>query len=269
MKKIEDVTVHCKICNEENWIWFSLKSLLPYCGKVMVWDTGSTDYTLQIIEEINSPDIQFVQCGKIHPEEFKDLHNDMIKATVTDWFAIVDGDEIWPGPIWSEIAYRILDSSKDILVAHYFIPFPRLGYLGLDEGNFKIAGKVGAFTAKVFRRKHDILWYGEFPDLFLRYKNGVVASQGELSTMQVLESPIYHMTMLERSSLDSSTFGRAGKLTVTDVPNKKDFKASGPWWHFPDVLFEDRPDIVPNPFLIHNNLYHELAPIPHPSLMFL
>ena len=38
--------------NEENFIWFAIMSVIDWVDKMLVWDTGSTDKTVEIIEEI-------------------------------------------------------------------------------------------------------------------------------------------------------------------------------------------------------------------------
>ncbi|MBU1256082.1 hypothetical protein KKA49_00135 [Patescibacteria group bacterium] len=51
------IIVHCLVKNEERFIWYAIKSVLPFVDKIMVWDTGSTDKTIQIIKSIKSKKI--------------------------------------------------------------------------------------------------------------------------------------------------------------------------------------------------------------------
>ena len=53
------IIVHCLVANEERFVWYALQSVLPYVDQVMVWDTGSTDKTVEIIKAIKSPKIIF------------------------------------------------------------------------------------------------------------------------------------------------------------------------------------------------------------------
>ena len=51
MKKI---WAHTLVKNEERFIWFSVMSVIVNVDKVLIWDTGSTDDTVKIIQKIKS-----------------------------------------------------------------------------------------------------------------------------------------------------------------------------------------------------------------------
>ena len=89
------IVAHCLVKNEENWIWYSLMSILDYVDEIMVWDTGSTDKT-EIIKSIKNSKIKFKQVIQNNVFEFTKLRNEMLDETKTDWLMILDGDEIWP-----------------------------------------------------------------------------------------------------------------------------------------------------------------------------
>ena len=38
--------------NEENFIWFSVMSVIKFIDRIVIYDTGSTDNTVSIIEEL-------------------------------------------------------------------------------------------------------------------------------------------------------------------------------------------------------------------------
>ena len=46
----DGLTVHCIVKNEERWIWYSLMSVLEHSDKIIVYDTGSSDKTIEIIK---------------------------------------------------------------------------------------------------------------------------------------------------------------------------------------------------------------------------
>ena len=54
MSKKQFIWANCLIKNEERWVWYALQSVLPYVDKILVWDTGSTDNTVEIIKTIKS-----------------------------------------------------------------------------------------------------------------------------------------------------------------------------------------------------------------------
>jgi glycosyltransferase involved in cell wall biosynthesis len=52
---ISGITVHMVVKNEDQWIWYSIQSVLQYVDKILITDTGSTDHTVEIIKSIKSP----------------------------------------------------------------------------------------------------------------------------------------------------------------------------------------------------------------------
>ncbi|MBI4004245.1 MAG: glycosyltransferase [Candidatus Omnitrophica bacterium] len=90
------ITVHCRIKNEERFIRAAIRSVLPLAERVLVYDTGSTDATLHEVASINSEKIEIVQKKFSTPQELCEFRNEMIERTTTEWYMVVDGDEIYP-----------------------------------------------------------------------------------------------------------------------------------------------------------------------------
>ena len=113
------ITAHCIVKNEENFVWFAINSILDYVNKMIIWDTGSTDKTVEIIKSIGSPEISFEEKGPVSPQEFAKLRGEMVKMTDTDWIFILDGDEIWSKAGIEEIIGLITKygNSKDLIVS--------------------------------------------------------------------------------------------------------------------------------------------------------
>ena len=78
--------------NEENFIWFAIMSVLDYVDKILVWDTGSTDKTVEVIKTINSNKLKFKEVGKVDPMEFTKMRQKMLEESKCDWILILDGD---------------------------------------------------------------------------------------------------------------------------------------------------------------------------------
>ena len=85
------LTAHSLIKNESNWIWYSLMSVIdnPDITKIMVYDTGSTDGTIEIVKSIQSPKIELKEIGNVSAEEFSGLRQEMMEQTKTNWFMIL------------------------------------------------------------------------------------------------------------------------------------------------------------------------------------
>jgi glycosyltransferase involved in cell wall biosynthesis len=50
------LTVHCLIKNEENFIFYAIKSVVDFVDKIIIFDTGSTDKTVAIVNSlVNHP----------------------------------------------------------------------------------------------------------------------------------------------------------------------------------------------------------------------
>ena len=81
--------------NEENFVKASIESILPIAKQVIVFDTGSTDRTVEIVKGINSKKIKLFEKGAQNPIGLVKLRNEMVKTTKTEWFMVVDGDEIF------------------------------------------------------------------------------------------------------------------------------------------------------------------------------
>ncbi|MBK8464881.1 MAG: glycosyltransferase [Chloracidobacterium sp.] len=261
----ENLTVHCLICNEERWIWYALRSALPFCSRLILWDTGSTDRTIDIIGQVKSRKISFRSVGLVDSNAITELRNEMIRETETEWFAIVDGDEVWAPALWLEIADIRQDTQAEIIVCPLCYPFPRLGYFSAtNDDNFQIAGKKGSYSAKAFRRTKGIHWKGSYGSEEVLFDSGSVISRGDYPGMRMVTTPIWHMTMLERSSLDGETLGRSGKLSIDD-PQDVDLIKVSQLTDIPEVFYLDRPSSVMNPFLAECQQLRNKVPFPHPG----
>jgi glycosyltransferase involved in cell wall biosynthesis len=89
------ITAHIMVKNEEYFIRSAVEAILPLCTEVIVFDTGSTDNTPAIVQGIPSDKIRFFEKGDRSARELIDLRNEMVRLTTTEWFFVVDGDEIY------------------------------------------------------------------------------------------------------------------------------------------------------------------------------
>ncbi|KKQ98140.1 MAG: Glycosyl transferase family 2, partial [Candidatus Woesebacteria bacterium GW2011_GWA1_39_12] len=92
------IWAHTLVRNEERYLWFSVMSVIDYIDKMLIWDTGSTDNTVKIIQEIKKKypgKIDFMKVGKVDAQKFTKVRQEMLDITKSDWFLIVDGDEVW------------------------------------------------------------------------------------------------------------------------------------------------------------------------------
>jgi glycosyltransferase involved in cell wall biosynthesis len=104
------ITVHCRVRNEERFIKAAILSVLPLAHRVLVYDTGSTDRTLAEIRSIGSDKIELVEKAPSDPRGIMEYRNEMIERTETEWFMLVDGDEIYP----AHSVRRILEEMQNV-----------------------------------------------------------------------------------------------------------------------------------------------------------
>ena len=152
------IVAHSLVKNEEEWIWYSLMSIIDYVDEIMVWDTGSTDNTVSIIKSIPSPKITFVEYGPIDaPGHFK-VRQEMLEKTKADWMIMLDGDEIWP----DDAIKRTINTIKaegnkyEYLISRYKNMIGDIyHYQEESAGRYKIGNYFGIYT--IFNHEDDRL----------------------------------------------------------------------------------------------------------------
>ncbi len=143
---INKLTSHTIVKNGEMFIEQVLKSLIGRVKEIKIVDTGSTDKTVDIINNFmdqnvayHTAKISFKQVGpfkgtwKEGIPELTKLRNQMLSETKTEWAVIVDDDEIWSEELWNEL-YELL---KIIPKHAKAITVPFFDFVGL--GNIVIA----------------------------------------------------------------------------------------------------------------------------------
>src|SRR5688572_26681979 len=237
------ITVHCLVKNEENFIWYALNSVLDYVERIIVWDTGSTDRTVEIIKSIKSEKIEFEEKGLVDPEGVTRLRNEMIDITKTNWIMILDGDEVW----WESGLKNIIgkihkDPNKYNTVVNPTLMLVGDVYHKQEEraGKYRIHRKYGHYNLRFVRAKNEDLRvigvYGQYP--YEAYVDDSGTKMQNLSKEKIyFSNDLYlHASHLLRSNKTGSKF----KYEIgDDLP--KDF-------YYPEVFFKPRPSIVPSPW---------------------
>lgn len=235
--------------NEENFIWFALMSVLNFVDKILVWDTGSDDKTIEIIKAIKSKKVEFKEVGEVDPVQFTKMRQKMLDQSKCDWILILDGDEIWWESSIKKLRKTVMEKGNQIdgVVVPMKVPVGDIFYLQEElAGQYQILGRKGHLSLRAINKKipglHVGLPYGK--ETYLDENNLPIQQRKNII---YLEAPYLHVTHLKRSS-SKRKYNKFKHELGNEV--SKDFK-------FPEVLDADYPKQICSPWIKLSNI--ELA----------
>lgn len=226
--------------NEENFIWFSLMSVLDFVDKILVWDTGSDDKTVEIIKTIRSEKIEFKEVGMVNPEGFTKMRQKMLEQSKCDWILILDGDEIWWQSSIKELKKTIDKRGNEIdgVVVPMKVAASDIYHFQEEQaGQYQILGRKGHLSLRAIRKKIPGLRVG-WPYGKETYLDENSLPVQERKNVIFLEAPYLHVTHLERSS-SKRRYNKYKHELGNEV--SKNFK-------FPEVLYEEYPSFISSPW---------------------
>ena len=204
------ITAHVLVKNEDRFLWYSVMSVIDYVDRLLLWDTGSSDKTVAIIDElINDPRTK----GKIAPKYFRDdsffdeqdLRQQMLDATYGDWFIVIDGDEIW----WQSSMALVVNTIKQVGSSIESIVVPTINMVGdmfhrQEEraGHYKLAGRIGHYNLRAINlnipglhstKPHGLWGWADLDGRMIQDRNP--------EKVIFLDAPYLHASFLQRSSL--------------------------------------------------------------------
>ncbi len=247
-------TVHTIVKNEDQWIWYAIASVINYASKLIIYDTGSYDKTVEIIKTFPQTKIIFEEKGEVSPEQLVVLRNEQIEKTKTDWFLLVDGDEVWPKKTTEEFINKIKinDKTKVGVVIKVRLCLGNIFHYQEEKaGKYNIAGNIGHLNIRGYRKNKSYYWRGKYPlEAYIDKDGSFLQDQPE--KLIFLNQYYWHLTHLQRSSISASP---KRKLEIGyRIKNTS----------LPEVFFQKRPEIVPKPWigysLPENLIAHLLTP---------
>jgi len=164
------ISAHTLVKNEEKFIWYTIMSAIKHLDEILIWDTGSTDSTIEIIEEIRKDTSikDKIHLRKFKPGFFKEeeFRQKMLTETKGNWIFVLDGDEIW----WEDSIRRVTrvirgsgDKIESIVVPTYNPVGDLFHYQEERAGRYRLAGKVGHLNLRAFSRSiPGLAWSGEY-----------------------------------------------------------------------------------------------------------
>jgi glycosyltransferase involved in cell wall biosynthesis len=251
MKKKQSIWVNCLVKNEERWLWFGINSVLPYVDKILVWDSGSTDKTKEIINSIKNNKIEFKEIGEVSKEKFGHIRQQMLGLTFGDWVFILDGDEIWPKVSLTSLIDEINNADPKIegLSVRPINFVGDINYIHPETFSNQTPhapiGLKGFFSTRVFRRAikglHAANSYGK--ESFYDADN--LTLREKPNRIKYLDKIYYwHMSYLPRSSSETDQ-----KVMMRAKKRKYEIGIKRPEWiGIPEVFNLPRPENVQNPY---------------------
>lgn len=248
----KSIWVHMLVKNEERYLWYAVMSVIDYVDKVLLWDTGSGDKTLKIIDgikKVKGEKIDFKEIGGVTSEEFTKIRQQMLDLTKSDWFLIVDGDEVW----WEESIKQVINAieeegdSLETIVSPYFnIVGDIYHYQEKSAGRYQIDERFGHINIRVMNRNIPGLHF-EKPhgQQGLYDQDGTLIQERPKKFRKFIDAPYLHFTNMVRSSSykeDTKVPKRSLKFKhEIGISFPKDFK-------YPEVFYQERPKIIPSPW---------------------
>jgi glycosyltransferase involved in cell wall biosynthesis len=206
------ITAHCIVKNEENFVRYAIKSVVDFVDKIIVFNTGSTDKTVEIVQGLvkEYPDkIIFEEKGECDKKRHTELRQEMVDRTTTDWFMILDGDEVWTKRGMGE-ALKIINADKSVecLIAPFYLCVGDVYHKYYKDGNFEILSRKDFFFPRFIKRIRGVHWFGSYNADSLYDNDGKVFFQEKNSIF--LRNRYWHLTHLKRSSKDDEEYSSYG-----------------------------------------------------------
>lgn len=248
------ISAHTLVKNEARYVWYAIMSVIDHVDKVLLWDTGSTDGTLEIIQEIlKTPQakgkVNFKKIDNVTSETFSKVRQLMLDETKTDWFIMVDGDEVW----WEESIKQVVDTinAKGDRLESIVVPTINLigdiyHYQEESTGQYHLAGRTGHLNLRGINRK--------IPGLHSWGPHGQWGWVDEKDKMIQYRDP-KKILYIDAPYLHATNVPRAGSFNKEhDVPKramKRKYELGIPFpldFYYPEVFFRPRPEIAPSPW---------------------
>lgn len=253
------IWAHTLVKNEERHLWFAVESMIDYVDKILLWDTGSTDKTPEIIKALakkHKDKISVRFFDEVTPEQFTVVRQKMLNETKADWFLILDGDEVW----WKETAIKLIETiwkrgtNLDSIVSHsYNLVGDIFHYQEEEAGMYEIDGKKGHLNIRAVNRNIPGLHF-EKPhgQQGIFDGDGVLIQDRKRRRIHIDEKAYLHFTNMIRSTnkvSDEKVPKRKLKLKYDKgIGFPKDF-------FYPEVFFREKPEIIPSPWIKRNKYF--------------
>lgn len=230
--------------NEDRFIYYAVKSVLPYVSRILIQDTGSTDHTEQIIRTFSNSKITFLQEFITKKEDIARVRQSQLDKTMTDWIWIVDGDEIYPGKLCCEILEIVAkgENLEGIAVGRYDLLGDIYHCQSETVGTYNLFGRKGHHVLRLINRRNipGLKVSGIYP-----YEGYYDSHNEELihhdpESFKFTVNKLWHAMYLIRSSqggILKNTYHRDKYKIEKGLTIRQDIE-------LPEVLFAQKPGMV-------------------------
>lgn len=267
------IWAHTLVKNEERHIWFAVMGVIEYMDKILIWDTGSSDRTVEIIKLIKQKypkKVEFREVGVVDPETFTKVRQKMLEKTKSDWFIILDGDEVWWRDSIRNLTTFIKREGNDydsVVSKNFNIVGDIYHYQGPKAGMYVIDKARGHINIRAINRNIDGLRFAR-----PHGQQGLFDARGKLiqerssKKRKHIKNPAYlHFTNMLRSF----SYNEDAKVPKRKIKKKYDLGIAFPLdFYYPEVFFRPRPAVVPSPWVKMGRRYKLRAYFETPIKVF-
>lgn len=213
------LTAHCLVKNEEVFIEAAIRSVIDFADCVLVFDTGSTDRTVEIVTNLQKEfpqKIVFEKKGVANKQRHTDLRQEMVERTQTDWWMILDGDEVWSQSALAEAAKAMTTTAVECIIALFYLCVGDVYHATRRAPQIEMFGRREYWYPRFFRNTPGMYWQGDYNQDTIYRANGEVFFTEKNSV--VLRYRYWHMTHLLRSTTDATDYSSGGTRAAKLIP---------------------------------------------------
>lgn len=205
-----NVTVHMVVKNEDRFIWYAISSVLPFAERLLIYDTGSQDQTVKIIQSFKDERIEFDIKTVKSATDITRLRQEQSDKTKNAWIWVVDGDEIYPFSTCKEIREIIKkdgDRLEGIVVGRYDLIGDIYHYQREDVGTYSLFGRQGHMALRLINKKNisQLKVHGDYPmEGYYDDKSQTALIDHDQSKFKFTKGKLFHAMYLKRSTLGAN-----------------------------------------------------------------
>ena len=248
------ISAHMIVKNEDQWVWFSIQSILPYVDELLITDTSSTDHTIEIIRSIKSSKIKLSMVKVGSSADVTSVRQSQLHRTKNAWIWIVDGDEIYSEATVKECLSAIDSDKYEGIVVRRYDLLGDIYHRQIESvGSYELFGQKGHLVTRLINKEkiRGLHYQGDYPLEGWFDQTGVSTHDHDRKNWYITDNYLYHAMYLKRSSLGSNLpmFNRNKYKVETGISI-----TTSP----PEVFSLTRPQFVPDP-LSRRTLGYELV----------